>query len=126
MIEAAVIGVPDEIKGSAIIAFVVLGPGYQPSTELRQALLQQVSLNLGKPFAPREIWFIHDLPKTRNAKVMRRVIRSAYLGDEPGDTSALLNPETLDEIRGDSFLSLIDDANPDRANEPTFSYNTRR
>ncbi len=99
VIEAAVIGAPDEVKGSVIIAFVVLAPGNQPSDELRQALLQQVRLNLGKPFAPREIWFVHDLPKTRNAKVMRRVIRSAYLGDDPGDTSALLNPETLDEIR---------------------------
>ena len=107
VIEAAAIGAPDEVKGSVIIAFVVLAPGNQPSDELRQALLQQVRLNLGKPFAPREIWFVHDLPKTRNAKVMRRVIRSAYLGDDPGDTSALLNPETLDEIREIRVLTLM-------------------
>lgn len=98
VIEAAVIGVPDEIKGNEIIAFVVLAPGFEPGDELRRILLNLVSGSLGKPFAPREIYFIHDLPKTRNAKVMRRVIRAAYLGETPGDTSALLNPETIDEI----------------------------
>jgi acetyl-CoA synthetase len=48
---------------------------------------------------PKEIIFVSDLPKTRNAKVMRRIIRSAYLGEEPGDTSSLVNPEIVGEIR---------------------------
>jgi acetyl-CoA synthetase len=54
---------------------------------------------LGKPFAPKDIVFVKDLPKTRNAKVMRRMIRSAYLGIDPGDTSSLVNPEAVEEIR---------------------------
>jgi acetyl-CoA synthetase len=49
--------------------------------------------------APREILFVRDLPKTRNAKVMRRIIRAAYLGLDPGDTSSLVNPEAVEEIR---------------------------
>jgi acetyl-CoA synthetase len=49
--------------------------------------------------APRQVFFVSDLPKTRNAKVMRRMIRAAYLGNDPGDTSSLVNPESLSEIQ---------------------------
>ncbi|HCR71563.1 MAG TPA: hypothetical protein DIW23_08980 [Anaerolineae bacterium] len=54
---------------------------------------------MGKPLAPKEILFVNDLPKTRNAKVMRRMIRSAYLGLELGDTSSLVNPQAVEEIK---------------------------
>jgi acetyl-CoA synthetase len=54
---------------------------------------------MGKPLAPKVVLFVSDLPKTRNAKVMRRMIRSAYLGQELGDTSSLVNPEAVEEIR---------------------------
>jgi acetyl-CoA synthetase len=53
---------------------------------------------LGKALAPKEVLFVGDIPKTRNAKVMRRVVRAAYLGEKLGDTSALENPASLDEI----------------------------
>ncbi|OGO36219.1 MAG: AMP-dependent synthetase [Chloroflexi bacterium RBG_16_57_11] len=99
VIEAAVIGVPDEIKGSEVIAFCVLATDCQRCEELRQELHELVVKSLGKPLAPREILFVRDLPKTRNAKVMRRVIRSAYLGLDPGDTSSLVNPEAVEEFR---------------------------
>jgi acetyl-CoA synthetase len=66
---------------------------------LRQELRELVVKSLGKPLAPREILFVKDLPKTRNAKLMRRIIRSAYLGEDPGDTSSLVNPEAVEEIR---------------------------
>ena len=55
---------------------------------------------MGKPLAPSHIHFVSALPKTRNAKVMRRVIRSAYLGEDPGDLSALENPQVVEEIKG--------------------------
>jgi acetyl-CoA synthetase len=55
--------------------------------------------HLGKALAPREIIFVGDIPKTRNAKVMRRIARAAYLGEKLGDTSALENPASLDEIK---------------------------
>jgi acetyl-CoA synthetase len=99
VIEAAVIGVPDEIKGSEVIAFCVLAEDCQSCEELRHELRELVVKSLGKPLAPREILLVHDLPKTRNAKVMRRMIRAAYLGLDLGDTSSLVNPEAVEEIR---------------------------
>ena len=99
VIEAAIIGVPDEIKGSEVVAFVVLKTGTQPNDTLTKELNDLVIHSLGKPFTPREFRFVRDLPKTRNAKVMRRMIRAAYLDQDPGDTSSLVNPEIIDEIR---------------------------
>jgi acetyl-CoA synthetase len=99
VVEAAVIGVPDDIKGSEVIAFCVLVEDCQWCEELRRELQELVTRSLGKPLAPREILFVGDLPKTRNAKVMRRVIRAAYLGLDPGDTSSLVNPEAVEGIR---------------------------
>jgi acetyl-CoA synthetase len=99
VVEAAVIGVPDEIKGNEVIAFCVLAEDCQACEALGQELRQLVTNSLGKPLAPRAILFVSDLPKTRNAKVMRRVIRAAYLGQDPGDTSSLVNPEAVEEIR---------------------------
>ena len=57
-----------------------------------------VAKDMGKPLAPSKIHFVSALPKTRNAKVMRRVLRSAYLGEDPGDLSALENPGAVEEI----------------------------
>ncbi|RJQ05414.1 MAG: acetate--CoA ligase [Bacillota bacterium] len=96
--EAAVVGVPHEVKGEAAVCFVVLEPGLEPSEELRQALKEQVVTSLGKALRPDDLKFVAKIPKTRNAKVMRRVIRACYLGIEPGDTSALEDPGALDEI----------------------------
>lgn len=99
VLEAAAIGVPDEIKGSEVVVFCVLKPGKAPSENLRRELRDSVIAALGRPLAPREVRFVSDLPKTRNAKLMRRMIRSAYLGQDPGDTSSLVNPESVEEIR---------------------------
>jgi acetyl-CoA synthetase len=97
--EAAAIAVPDEVKGNEVVCFCVLQPGQAASDELREALKEKVAAELGKPLKPREIRFVRDLPKTRNAKVMRRIIRAAYLGHDPGDTSSLENPAAVEEIR---------------------------
>jgi acetyl-CoA synthetase len=120
VLEAAAIGVPDELKGQALVCFCVLRPGndveagLHPSTTARGALSEVegqtrpalvdrlkalVASRLGKPLRPEAILFVRDLPKTRNAKVMRRVIRSAYLGEAPGDLSSLENPQAVEEIR---------------------------
>ncbi len=99
VVEAAAIGVPDEVKGNEVVCFCVLRPGHAPSEALREALKAKVAEGLGKPLQPREIKFVKDLPKTRNAKVMRRIIRAAYLGLDPGDTSSLENPAAVEEIR---------------------------
>ena len=109
--EAAVIGVPDEVKGTAMVAFCVLGssPPYEGGVDAASAdgvvlsleteLKALVSKDMGKPLAPSKIHFVSALPKTRNAKVMRRVIRSGYLGEDPGDLSALENPGAVEEIQ---------------------------
>jgi REP element-mobilizing transposase RayT len=132
--EAAVIGVPDEIKGTAMVAFVVLRSADTPvrmsvastrtSADDPQSSISQdilaggtgdadksvrapleaelkalVARDMGKPLAPSKIHFVSALPKTRNAKVMRRVIRSAYLGEDPGDLSALEDPTIVAQIR---------------------------
>jgi acetyl-CoA synthetase len=99
VVEAAAIGVPHEVKGSELVLFAVLKPGLSPNDALRQELKQMVVAEMGKPLAPKSILFVSDLPKTRNAKVMRRMIRAAYLGQEPGDTSSLVNPHAVEEIR---------------------------
>ena len=99
VIEAAAIGVPDEIKGEALVVFAVLRPDYQADEALRAELKTLVTRELGKPLAPKAVRFVRDIPKTRNAKLMRRIIRSAYLGKPPGDLSALVNPEAVEQIQ---------------------------
>jgi acetyl-CoA synthetase len=99
VVEAAAIGVPHEIKGSELVVFCVLAQHAQPDDHLKNDLKARVANALGKPLAPKEVRFVGDLPKTRNAKVMRRMIRAAYLGIDPGDTSSLVNPEAVEEIR---------------------------
>ena len=96
--EAAAIGVPDEIKGEVIVCFAVLRPGVEPSEALRGQLKQTAASLLGKALAPEDVQFVRDLPKTRNAKVMRRVIRARYLDLDPGDLSSLENPQAVEEI----------------------------
>ena len=97
--EAAAIGVPDSIKGEALVCFCVLKKGANGDLTLAGELKKNVGRDLGKALAPREVVFVADIPKTRNAKVMRRIVRAAYLGEKLGDTSALENPASLDEIK---------------------------
>jgi acetyl-CoA synthetase len=99
VVEAAAIGVPHEIKGSEVVVFCVLHPDTKKNEKLKQEIKEMVSRQMGKPLAPRDVFFISDLPKTRNAKVMRRMVRSAYLDLDHGDTSSLVNPEILIEIK---------------------------
>ena len=99
VVEAAAIAVPDEMKGNQVVLFCVLAANIEGSEELRAELMGMVVRAMGKPLAPKDLLFVSDLPKTRNAKVMRRMVRAAYLGDELGDTSSLVNPEAVEEIK---------------------------
>lgn len=98
VIEAAAIGVPHHVKGEVIVCFVVLRAGAAAGPALRDELKQVAAAHLGKALAPEDIQFVRDLPKTRNAKIMRRVIRARYLGRDPGDLTSLDNPEAVNEI----------------------------
>ena len=97
--EAAAVGVPDPLKGEALVCFCVLKPGNAASESLREELRARVAGALGKPLRPEVLKFVDDLPKTRNAKIMRRVVRSAYLNQTAGDLSALENPQSVEAIR---------------------------
>jgi hypothetical protein len=94
VIEAAAIGVPHPIKGSQVVVFCVLKERCLECADLRAPSCERGwRTGPGQAAAPQDILFVSDLPKTRNAKVMRRMIRSAYMGQEAGDTSSLVNPE---------------------------------
>jgi acetyl-CoA synthetase len=97
--EAAAVGVPDAVKGEAVICFCVLKLQTTANDALSEELKEAVAQALGKPLKPAAVKFVSDLPKTRNAKVMRRIIRATYLGHDPGDLSALENPASVEEIR---------------------------
>jgi acetyl-CoA synthetase len=97
--EAAAVGIPDELKGEALWAFVVLAPGAEPGETLRAELSNLVADRVGKSFKPSAVRFTAALPKTRNAKVLRRAIRAATLGQDPGDLSALEDPATIDAVK---------------------------
>ena len=97
--ESAAVGVPDEVKGETVVCFCILKPKIEPSDALRLELKNQVANELGKPLAPHAIFFVRDLPRTRNAKIMRRVIRAVYLGKDPGDISSLENPAAVEDIK---------------------------
>jgi acetyl-CoA synthetase len=108
--ESAAIGVPDEVKGESVVCFVMLKAGYQGYTEtgrdvsvkrleIENELRELLTNELGKALLPKAIYFVNDLPRTRNAKIMRRVARAVYLGNEPGDLSALENPKAVEEIK---------------------------
>ncbi|PYM22502.1 MAG: AMP-dependent synthetase [Candidatus Rokuibacteriota bacterium] len=96
--EAGVIGVPHEVKGEAVVCFVVLRPGNVASEPLRRELSDRVASEMGKALKPEKVLFTRDLPKTRSAKIMRRVIRATYLGKPAGDVSSLENPDAVKAI----------------------------
>jgi acetyl-CoA synthetase len=99
VIESAAIAVPHLLKDNEIVVFCVTRSGTTEDEELKSDLLQRIISELGKPLKPREIKFTKALPKTRNAKVMRRIIRAAYLGEDPGDISSLEDPKTVEAIK---------------------------
>jgi acetyl-CoA synthetase len=90
--EAAVIGVPDEIKGEAIVGFAVAKPGVTLNAAAVSATVAEV---LGSAFRPREIILAAELPKTQSGKIVRRLIRQKYLGEPLGDLSTVANPAAL-------------------------------
>ncbi len=96
--EAATVGVPDDTKGEAVWCFWV---GVDPDGEDVSAdLAERVAGDLGRPFKPSRVVRVPALPKTRSAKILRRAVRSAAIGEDPGDLSSAENPEALDGIRG--------------------------
>ncbi len=99
VVEAAAIGVPHAVKGEAIVVVCTIARGETDDDELRAAIGRRVVADLGKTLKPEAVVIVAALPKTRSGKIMRRVVRAAWLGLDPGDLSALDDPTTIEAIR---------------------------
>jgi acetyl-CoA synthetase len=110
--EAAVVGIPDAFKGNVAVAFCVPVVAGETAPDLCAELQDLVARKLGKPLRPEEVFLVSALPRTRNAKVMRRVIRNAYLDEELGNIAALENPETIGKPSTDELAVMIDTFRP--------------
>lgn len=98
--ESAAIGVPDDLKGEALVVFVRLNPALVPDEEaVRAAVVAGIVEQLGKPLSPKAVLIVDQLPRTRSGKILRRLIRAVHLDVAVGDTSSLENPDALYEIR---------------------------
>ena len=97
--EAGVSGVPDDLRGEVIEAFVALRAGHEPSDALRGELLQTVRHELGPVAVIRDVSFVAMLPKTRSGKIMRRVLKAVALDLDPGDISTIEDEGSVDEAR---------------------------
>ncbi|KAF9429362.1 acetyl-CoA synthetase [Entomortierella beljakovae] len=98
--ETAVIGANDDVTGQSIHAFVCLKPGVGHNTDLSRELVMQVRKVIGPFAAPKKIYLVDDLPKTRSGKIMRRILRKIVAGeiDTLGDTSTLADPSVVDAL----------------------------
>jgi acetyl-CoA synthetase len=103
--EAAVIGIPHEVKGQGIYAFVTLKAGMKGSEELRKELLAHVRKVIGPIATPDKLQFADALPKTRSGKIMRRILRKIAAGkiEELGDTSTLTDPNVVIQLAGEKL-----------------------
>ena len=98
VVMAAAIGVPDPVKGEAVVVYAVPPPDAVDDPTLADRVSEEIVRVLGKAFRPAAVHLVRDLPRTRSAKIMRRVVRALALGEDPGDLSSLENPESLSGI----------------------------
>jgi acetyl-CoA synthetase len=96
--EAAVIGVPDELKGEGIVAFVVVREEF--TGVLKEEICRRLVEAMGPTFRPKALHAVAELPKTQSGKIVRRLIRQKYLGEELGDLSTVENPGSLGSFAG--------------------------
>ncbi|MFH8108444.1 MAG: acetate--CoA ligase [Candidatus Aenigmatarchaeota archaeon] len=99
VVESAVVGLPDEIKGEVPIAFVVLKAGFEASERLSSELVELVAKRIGPIAKPAKIVYVQDLPKTRSGKILRRVLKRLLKSEDLGDITTLMNPECVEKIR---------------------------
>jgi len=98
--EAAVVGISDELTGQAVNAFVAIKDGNEVNDQLKKDLILQVRKSIGPFAAPKAIFVVPDLPKTRSGKIMRRILRKILAGEEDqlGDISTLSDPSVVEKI----------------------------
>ena len=96
--ECAVIGIPDEIKGEAPVVFIVY-KGQKSVDEVKKEAIEHIKEEIGPIALPKEIYLVEDLPKTRSGKIMRRILKRLFTGEDLGDLSTLANPESVDGLK---------------------------
>lgn len=99
VVESAVVPKPHEIKGEVPVAYAILRPGYQESEELVKELIRHIDRSMGPIARPERIIFVEELPKTRSGKIMRRILKALLTNEPLGDTTTLLNPESVDALK---------------------------
>jgi acetyl-CoA synthetase len=100
--EAAVVGGPDPVTGEAIIGFVILRLGNEPTEKLGRELRDHVATKISPIAKPKSLMFVPDLPKTRSGKIMRRLLRDIAQGRALGDTTTLADATVVETIRANS------------------------
>jgi len=96
--ECAVVGISDKIKGEVPVAFVI-SKSKKPAEKIKEEVLEKVREEIGPIALPKEVFLVRDLPKTRSGKIMRRILRKLFTGEDLGDLSTLANPKTVEEIK---------------------------
>src|SRR5262245_36297951 len=97
--EAAVVGVPHDLKGTGIVAFVSLREGHEPGPAFARELKEHVVTKIGALARPEQVLFSADLPKTRSGKIMRRLLRDIAEGRTLGDTTTLADPSVVEALK---------------------------
>jgi len=97
--ECAVVAAPNEIKGEVPVAFVTFKEDFDPFVVLEKEMIQQVAKIIGPIAKPARIVFTDALPKTRSGKIMRRILKSLVKNEPVGDTTTLMNPEVVEELK---------------------------
>lgn len=99
VVESAVIGMPDPVKGEAVLALVILKNGVKPSDKLSKELINLVRKRISPIAKPEKIVYVDDLPKTRSGKIMRRILKRLVRKETLGDLSTLANPECVGKLK---------------------------
>jgi acyl-coenzyme A synthetase/AMP-(fatty) acid ligase/intein/homing endonuclease len=99
VVESAVVGLPDQIKGEVPIAFVVLKSEAKPDEKLSAEIIELVNKKIGPIAKPAKIVYVEDLPKTRSGKIVRRILRNLIKKEEFGDLTTLMNPECVEKLK---------------------------
>jgi len=97
--ECAVIGIPDEIKGESLVVFVVWKKDPSAKEDIIKQVVDQIKKEIGPIAIPKQVYVVEDLPKTRSGKIMRRILKKLFTGEELGDLSTLANPESVEKIK---------------------------
>jgi acetyl-CoA synthetase len=98
IVESAVVGIPDEIKGEVPVAFVV-PRAVKEGQDLKTEVINKIKQEIGPIALPKEVYVVEDLPKTRSGKIMRRILKRMFTGEELGDLSTLANPESVEGVK---------------------------